>query len=93
MCGITGIINLNNQRIDESVISSMTDAIAHRGPDGRGVFIDGNVSFGHRRLSIIDVSDNGAQPMHSKTKNWTIVFNGCIYNYKERICQKRLWFQ
>jgi asparagine synthase (glutamine-hydrolysing) len=83
MCGITGIINLNNQRIDESVISSMTDAIAHRGPDGRGVFIDGNVSFGHRRLSIIDVSDNGAQPMHSKTKNWTIVFNGCIYNYKE----------
>ncbi len=83
MCGITGIINLNNQRIDESVISSMTDAIAHRGPDGRGVFVDGNIALGHRRLSIIDVSEKGAQPMHSKTKNWTIVFNGCIYNFKE----------
>jgi asparagine synthase (glutamine-hydrolysing) len=83
MCGITGIINLTNQRIDESIISSMTDTIAHRGPDGRGIFIDGNIAFGHRRLSIIDVSDNGAQPMHSKTKNWTIIFNGCIYNFKE----------
>ena len=83
MCGITGIINLNQNRIDEGVISSMTDAIAHRGPDGRGIFVDGNIAFGHRRLSILDVSEKGAQPMHSKSKNWTIVFNGCIYNFKE----------
>jgi asparagine synthase (glutamine-hydrolysing) len=83
MCGITGIFNLNSQRTDEGVISSMTDAIAHRGPDGRGIFTDGNVALGHRRLSILDLSEKGAQPMQSKTKNWTIVFNGCIYNYRE----------
>lgn len=83
MCGITGIINLNNERINEGVISQMTDAIAHRGPDGRGIFADGNVALGHRRLSILDLSEKGAQPMQSKTKNWTIVFNGCIYNYRE----------
>lgn len=83
MCGITGIINLNRERVDESVISLMTDSIAHRGPDGRGVFIDGNIALGHRRLSILDVSEKGSQPMHSRTKNWTIVFNGCIYNFNE----------
>jgi len=83
MCGITGIINLNQQRVDEIIISSMTEAIAHRGPDDKGIFMDGNIALGHRRLSIIDVSEKGAQPMHSKTKKWTIVFNGCIYNFKE----------
>jgi asparagine synthase (glutamine-hydrolysing) len=83
MCGITGIVNLNNAQANETVISEMTDAIAHRGPDGKGIFIDGNIAFGHRRLSIIDTSDKGAQPMQSKTKNWTIIFNGCIYNFKE----------
>lgn len=83
MCGIVGILNLNLNRIEESVISAMTDSIGHRGPDGRGVFIDGNVGFGHRRLAILDLSENGSQPMHSSNKKWTIVFNGCIYNYKE----------
>lgn len=83
MCGIAGIINLNNQRVDESVMSNMTDAIAHRGPDGKGIFMNGNIAFGHRRLAIIDTSEKGSQPMHSKLKNWTIVFNGCIYNFKE----------
>ncbi len=83
MCGITGIINLNNQPAEELTIISMTDAIAHRGPDGKGIFIDGNVALGHRRLSILDVSEKGAQPMTSKNANWTIVFNGCIYNFKE----------
>lgn len=83
MCGIAGIFNLDHKKAEELVITSMTDAIAHRGPDGKGIFIDGNIAFGHRRLSIIDVSENGAQPMHSKVKNWTIVFNGCIYNFKE----------
>lgn len=83
MCGITGIFNLKGQQVEESVIRQMSDAIAHRGPDSSGIFTDGNVAFGHRRLSIIDLSENGAQPMHSKSGNWTIVFNGCIYNYKE----------
>jgi len=83
MCGIAGIINLNNQPVSESVMVSMTDAIAHRGPDGKGIFKDGNLAFGHRRLSILDVSEKGAQPMSSREKTWTIVFNGCIYNFKE----------
>ncbi|MEO6302334.1 MAG: asparagine synthetase B, partial [Bacteroidia bacterium] len=83
MCGITGIINLDLNKIEEIVITNMTNAMAHRGPDGKGIFMDGNIALGHRRLSIIDVSEKGAQPMHSKTKNWTIVFNGCIYNFKE----------
>lgn len=61
----------------------MTDSIAHRGPDGRGVFLDENIALGHRRLSILDLSEKGSQPMTSKQKNWTIVFNGCIYNYLE----------
>jgi asparagine synthase (glutamine-hydrolysing) len=83
MCGITGIINLDLNKAEELVITNMTNAMAHRGPDGKGIFMDGNIALGHRRLSIIDVSEKGAQPMHSKTKNWTIVFNGCIYNFKE----------
>lgn len=83
MCGITGIININQQKTNESYIHAMTDAIAHRGPDGKGIFIDGNISLGHRRLSILDLSKHGTQPMSSQSKNWTIVFNGCIYNYRE----------
>jgi len=83
MCGIAGIINLNNIPAEEVVITSMTEAIAHRGPDGKGIFIDGNFALGHRRLAILDISEKGAQPMSSKQANWTIVFNGCIYNFKE----------
>ena len=83
MCGITGIYNINQNKICESVINQMTDMLAHRGPDGRGIFIDGNVALGHRRLAILDTSEKGAQPMHSNSKNWTISFNGCIYNFKE----------
>ncbi len=83
MCGIVGIINFNQSKIDEAIISPMIDSIAHRGPNGRGVFIDGNIGLGHRRLSILDLTENGGQPMTSIGKNWTIVFNGCVYNFKE----------
>ena len=83
MCGITGIINLNQNRIDESVISSMTDAIAHRGPDGEGFYVEENIALGHRRLAILDTSALGSQPMESKNGEWVVVFNGCIYNYLE----------
>lgn len=83
MCGIAGIINLDSSPVEGRIINEMTDAIAHRGPDGRGIFIDGNIALGHRRLSILDTSERGAQPMTSKNNNWTIVFNGCIYNFKE----------
>ena len=61
----------------------MTNQLAHRGPDGFGTEIVNNVGFGHRRLSILDLSINGAQPMYSANKNWLVVFNGCIYNFNE----------
>ena len=74
MCGIAGFTHS-----DKVLIKAMTDAIAHRGPDGEGHFIDSNISLGHRRLSIIDLSSNGNQPMFFE--EWVIVFNGEIYNY------------
>ncbi len=83
MCGILGIYNVNGDRINEGVLRSMGDALAHRGPDGEGIHIYNNVGLGHRRLSILDPSANGAQPMHSANGDWTIVFNGCIYNFRE----------
>lgn len=84
MCGIAGIINIR-KAIAEEEIRSMTDVISHRGPDGTGIWIseDRHVGLGHRRLSIIDLSDCGSQPMHFKQDRYTIVFNGEIYNYLE----------
>ncbi|MEE1884701.1 asparagine synthase (glutamine-hydrolyzing) [Pedobacter flavus] len=83
MCGIVGIYNLNREPIAHQRLKSMADAIAHRGPDGEGYFIAEGIGLAHRRLSILDISSNGAQPMTSKDGQWTIVFNGCIYNYLE----------
>ena len=84
MCGIAGIIS-SQGNINVTDIRPMTDAIQHRGPDGEGIFInnDGNVGLGHRRLSIIDLSNAGAQPMASKDNRYNIIFNGEIYNYIE----------
>src|SRR5215468_5381067 len=61
----------------------MTNTLAHRGPDGEDCFVDGNLALGHRRLAILDISPTGKQPMSSKNGEWTIVFNGCIYNYRD----------
>jgi asparagine synthase (glutamine-hydrolysing) len=82
MCGIAGIINTKNLKVNDNIISTVTDAAAHRGPDGRGVFIDNNVAIGHRRLSIIDLSNHANQPMQYGDDLF-IVFNGEIYNYIE----------
>ena len=84
MCGIAGIISGNQQLITKERLVKMTDAIAHRGPDGDGHWINdaGNAALGHRRLSIIDLSANAAQPMHYLHR-YTIVHNGEIYNYIE----------
>jgi len=79
MCGITGIINNSDNRVEE-LIHNMTDAIWYRGPDDSGYLIDDNVALGHRRLSIIDL-DNGHQPMYNADKTIAIVFNGEIYNH------------
>ncbi len=76
MCGIAGF----NWR-DKSLIEMMSEAIKHRGPDDKGTYVNGNVSLGHRRLSIIDISEKGHQPM--RFENLVIVYNGEIYNFKE----------
>ncbi|MEI8109579.1 MAG: asparagine synthase (glutamine-hydrolyzing) [Chitinophagia bacterium] len=83
MCGITGIYKLNKQPVSQQEVKLLTNALAHRGPDGEGVYVDDNLGLGHRRLSILDLSSKGSQPMTSKNNDWVIVFNGCIYNYLE----------
>ena len=83
MCGIAGyIIRDPHARVDPAVITAMTDAIAHRGPDGQGVWIDGPVGLGHRRLAVIDIP-TGGQPMANEDRSLWIVFNGAIYNHVE----------
>ncbi|MBA2611548.1 MAG: asparagine synthase (glutamine-hydrolyzing) [Bacteroidetes bacterium] len=79
MCGIAGYINLTG-KATEQVISDMTDAISHRGPDGFGHKFFDNVAIGHRRLSIIDIA-SGAQPMSNKSETIWITYNGELYNY------------
>tara|TARA_R110001592_G_scaffold89458_5_gene263130 strand:- start:5614 stop:7374 length:1761 start_codon:yes stop_codon:yes gene_type:complete len=85
MCGIAGILKFNSQVVQVSDLKKMSDALVHRGPDGEGQWINkrGNVGFSHRRLSIIDLSEAGKQPMHYASNRFTITFNGEIYNYIE----------
>jgi asparagine synthase (glutamine-hydrolysing) len=85
MCGITGIISFDGRPIEPGILTSMRDAMVHRGPDGAGVWIsaDRRVGLGHRRLSIIDLSDAAAQPMANADGSLQIVFNGEIYNHAE----------
>jgi asparagine synthase (glutamine-hydrolysing) len=83
MCGITGLINLNGAPVSPIILQKMTDAIAHRGPDGEGHWIEGNVGLGHRRLSIIDLSPAGHQPMISTDHRYILSYNGEIYNFRE----------
>lgn len=84
MCGITGIYSKNLAgKVHMINLSNATDQIARRGPDARGVWMNDMVGLGHRRLSIIDVSENGSQPMKDKTGRYRIVYNGEIYNYKQ----------
>lgn len=83
MCGIAGIIYLNGNPVSPVILQKMTDAIAHRGPDGEGHWIEGNVGIGHRRLSIIDLSPAGHQPMISSDHRFVLSYNGEIYNYRE----------
>ncbi len=84
MCGIAGIIQTNLSGYNKDHLKKMTHALAHRGPDGEGFWQDehSNVLLGHRRLSIIDLSEAGDQPMHYLNR-YTIIHNGEIYNYIE----------
>jgi hypothetical protein len=83
MCGITGLISGRTGTPD--LIERLVDPIAHRGPDDRGTWIDpeAKLAFGHRRLSIIDLSPQGHQPMFSADGRWVITYNGEIYNHRE----------
>ncbi|MCQ9205002.1 MAG: asparagine synthase (glutamine-hydrolyzing) [Omnitrophica bacterium] len=82
MCGIAGIINLNKSPVNKSILSAMTDSLAHRGPDGRGIYVDKFLGLGHRRLAIIDLSERASQPMFSEDENFIITYNGEVYNFK-----------
>lgn len=83
MCGLSGIFHIDGQTVSLSVLKKMTDQLAHRGPDGQGLYCEENIGLGHQRLSILDLSEHGRQPMSSKDQQWTLVFNGCIYNYRQ----------
>ena len=82
MCGIAGYLGEVKHPID--CLTKMADAISHRGPDNKGVWSDHNpsIGFAHSRLSILDLSSAGNQPMHSSSGNYVIIFNGEIYNHK-----------
>jgi asparagine synthase (glutamine-hydrolysing) len=83
VCGICGEIRFDGRSADVAAVARMTDAMASRGPDSDGVVAQGPIAFGHRRLSIIDLSPCGAQPMVDSDLGLTLVFNGCIYNYED----------
>jgi len=80
MCGITGVIGEKSSKL---VIDEMLTAQNHRGPDNRSSFIEENISFGHNRLSIIDLSSEANQPFYDQEERYVLVFNGEIYNYLE----------
>lgn len=83
MCGILAVIDLDKGRLDSSLILQMRDTMIHRGPDDAGIYVEGPVGLAHRRLSIIDLSENGHQPMANEDGSIIIVFNGEIFNYLE----------
>jgi asparagine synthase (glutamine-hydrolysing) len=84
MCGIAGIFHVDVPKpVDPARVEAMTDALAHRGPDGSGVWTAPGVGFGHRRLAIIDLTDAGAQPMLTPDRRVAITYNGEIYNFRE----------
>ena len=83
MCGIAGIVAPDcNARVDAAQVHQMCAAILHRGPDDEGIYVDGAVGLGMRRLSIIDVS-GGQQPIHNEDRTVWVVLNGEIYNFLE----------
>ncbi len=83
MCGLAGIFNLNGEPVSAVTLRKMTDAIAHRGPDGEGFYTDSFIGLGHRRLAIIDLSSAAHQPMPTDDKEMIIAYNGETYNFRE----------
>jgi asparagine synthase (glutamine-hydrolysing) len=83
MCGIAGVFNLDGAPFLHADLVKMAGQIAHRGPDSEGYYVKDNIALAHKRLSILDTSPKGTQPMTSKDGKWIIVYNGCIYNFLE----------
>lgn len=81
MCGITGIVSKNKNK--KKLIHGMNEKIIHRGPDAEGIYVDELVALGQRRLSIIDLSDNGNQPIYNEDKSILVMYNGEVYNYQD----------
>jgi asparagine synthase (glutamine-hydrolysing) len=83
MCGIAGVIYFDGRTVEGGLIKTMTDRMVHRGPDGEGVYVDGSVGLGNRRLAIIDLSPKGKQPMCNEDGSLWITYNGEMYNFLE----------
>ena len=83
MCGATGEVRLDGRTPDVTAVSAMAEAMTPRGPDSAGVWSQGRVALGHRRLKIIDLSEAGSQPMIDSDLGLAVCWNGCIYNYKQ----------
>jgi asparagine synthase (glutamine-hydrolysing) len=83
MCGIVGRMNFDGTPVDVGTLTKARDSLATRGPDGAGTWTDGPVGLAHRRLSVLDLSERGAQPMHSADGTLVISYNGEIYNFEE----------
>jgi len=87
MCGITGAIHRDGKLASPDIMGNMTAVIKHRGPDAQDTYCYRNVGFGHVRLSILDLSHMGAQPMHSTDERYVLIYNGEVYNFKEIRCE------
>jgi asparagine synthase (glutamine-hydrolysing) len=83
MCGIAGVIYKKSKKVSEMSLVAMRDSMLHRGPDAGSLWINDNIGFAHRRLSIIDLSDAATQPFHSECGRFALVFNGEIFNYQD----------
>lgn len=83
MCGIVGLLHTDGAPASATLLKRMTDAILHRGPDGEGHYVDGGLGLGHRRLSIIDLSEAGHQPMATEDGRYVMSYNGEVYNFRE----------
>jgi len=83
MCGIVGVWQTNGESIEEGTLIQMRDRLASRGPDDAGIWLNNNVGLGHRRLSILDISQLGHQPMLDEETGNVITFNGEVYNFLE----------
>ena len=83
MCGIAGFVHVNGDPASPVTLKKMTEAVAHRGPDGEGCFVEGPAAIGHRRLAIIDLSSAGNQPMHSPDGRYVLTYNGEVFNFRE----------